>query len=76
MQNSRFCFVENAKRQKLLQEPEYQTLLAWYDYTEQCLDVSLDLIGTYCYKCAYFSQSFYPGIPIRTGSTRVSNFII
>ncbi|KAG6458199.1 hypothetical protein O3G_MSEX010732 [Manduca sexta] len=44
VQNSRFCFVENAKRQNFLEDPEYQTLLAWYDYTEKCLDISLDLI--------------------------------
>lgn len=44
VQNSRYCFVENARRQNFLEDPEYQTLLAWYDYTEKCLDTSLDLI--------------------------------
>ncbi|XP_026729063.1 deoxynucleoside kinase-like [Trichoplusia ni] len=44
VQNSRHCFVENAKKQNFLQDAEYQTLLAWYDYTEKSLDVSLDLI--------------------------------
>lgn len=37
--------MENAKRQNFLEDPEYQTLLAWYNYTEKCLDISLDLIG-------------------------------
>ncbi|XP_045535805.1 deoxynucleoside kinase [Papilio machaon] len=44
VQNSRHCFVENAKKQNFLQEPEYQVLLKWFDYTEKSLDISLDLI--------------------------------
>ncbi|CAB3251868.1 unnamed protein product [Arctia plantaginis] len=44
VQNSRHCFVENAKKQNFLEDPEYQTLIAWFDYTEKCLDISLDLI--------------------------------
>lgn len=44
VQNSRYCFAENAKKQKFLEDPEYHTLMAWYDYTEKYLDISLDLI--------------------------------
>ncbi|OWR42222.1 deoxynucleoside kinase-like [Danaus plexippus] len=44
VQNSRFCFVENAKKQNFLKDPEYEVLLKWFDYTEQNLDISLDLI--------------------------------
>ncbi|XP_068632138.1 deoxynucleoside kinase-like [Battus philenor] len=44
VQNSRHCFVENAKKQNFLEDPQYQVLLNWYDYTEKSLDISLDLI--------------------------------
>uniref|UniRef100_A0A2A4ITE5 Deoxynucleoside kinase domain-containing protein n=2 Tax=Heliothis virescens TaxID=7102 RepID=A0A2A4ITE5_HELVI len=44
VQNSRHCFVENAKNQNFLEDPEYQTLVSWFDYSEKCLDISLDLI--------------------------------
>ncbi|CAH2106047.1 unnamed protein product [Euphydryas editha] len=44
IQNSKHCFVENAKKQGFLKDPEYQVLLQWYDYTEKNLDTSLDLI--------------------------------
>ncbi|XP_034830346.1 deoxynucleoside kinase-like [Maniola hyperantus] len=44
VQNSRHCFVENAKKQDFLKDPEYQVLLQWFDYTEKYLDISLDLI--------------------------------
>ncbi|XP_041978020.1 deoxynucleoside kinase-like [Aricia agestis] len=44
VQNSRHCFVENAKKQNFLEEAEYQVLLEWFDYTEKNLDISLDLI--------------------------------
>nr|XP_026499027.1 deoxynucleoside kinase-like [Vanessa tameamea] len=44
VQNSRHCFVENAKKQDFLKEPEYEVLQQWFDYTEKNLDTSLDLI--------------------------------
>ncbi|CAH2037136.1 unnamed protein product, partial [Iphiclides podalirius] len=44
VQNSRYCFVENAKKQNFLLDAEYQVLLDWFDYTEKSLDISLDLI--------------------------------
>ncbi|XP_022128821.2 deoxynucleoside kinase [Pieris rapae] len=44
VQNSRYCFVENAKKQNFLHDPQYQVLLTWFDYTEKNLDISLDLI--------------------------------
>ncbi|XP_072931647.1 deoxynucleoside kinase-like [Epargyreus clarus] len=44
VQNSRHCFVENAKKQNFLLDPEYQVLLSWFDYTEKNLDINLDLI--------------------------------
>lgn len=44
VQNSKYCFVENAKRQNFLADPEYETLMAWYDFTEKSMDISLDLI--------------------------------
>ncbi|CAH0723118.1 unnamed protein product, partial [Brenthis ino] len=44
VQNSRHCFVENAKKQDFLKDPEYHVLLEWFDYTEKYLDISLDLI--------------------------------
>ncbi|XP_038211881.1 deoxynucleoside kinase-like [Zerene cesonia] len=44
VQNSRHCFVENAKKQNFLQDPQYQVLLSWFDYTEKNIDISLDLI--------------------------------
>ncbi|KAJ0177458.1 hypothetical protein K1T71_007467 [Dendrolimus kikuchii] len=44
VQNSRYCFVENAHRQNYLQDPEYQTLIAWYNFIEKCMDINLDLI--------------------------------
>ncbi|XP_045497294.1 deoxynucleoside kinase-like [Colias croceus] len=44
VQNSRHCFVENAKKQNFLEDPQYQVLLSWFDYTEKNLDISLDLI--------------------------------
>ncbi|KAI5652141.1 deoxynucleoside kinase domain-containing protein [Phthorimaea operculella] len=44
VQNSRYCFVENAKKQNTLKEPEYQVLSQWFDYTEKNLDIGLDLI--------------------------------
>lgn len=47
MQNSKYCFVENAKKQNFLHDSEYQVLMKWYEYTENNLDIGLDLIGTY-----------------------------
>lgn len=47
VQNSRYCFVENAKRQNFLEDPEYETLMAWYNFTEKCMDITLDLIGKF-----------------------------
>lgn len=47
VQNSRHCFVENAKKQNFLEDPEYQTLSAWFEYSEKHLDINLDLIGKY-----------------------------
>ncbi|CAK1596557.1 unnamed protein product [Parnassius mnemosyne] len=44
VQNSRHCFVENAKKQNFLQDSEYEVLAKWFDYTEKTLDISLDLI--------------------------------
>ncbi|VVC86594.1 unnamed protein product [Leptidea sinapis] len=44
VQNSRHCFVENAKSQKFLLDAEYQVLINWFDYREKNLDISLDLI--------------------------------
>lgn len=44
VQNSRHCFVENAKKQNFLEDPEYQTLSAWFEYSEKHLDINLDLI--------------------------------
>ncbi|CAK1547403.1 unnamed protein product [Leptosia nina] len=44
VQNSRHCFVENAKKHKFLRDPQYQVLQNWFDYTEKNLDISLDLI--------------------------------
>ncbi|GBP63481.1 Deoxynucleoside kinase [Eumeta japonica] len=45
VQNSRYCFIENAKKHNFLEDTEYQVLLSWYDYTEKNLDISLDLIA-------------------------------
>lgn len=36
--------MENAKKQNFLEDPEYQTLISWFDYSEKCLDIGLDLI--------------------------------
>lgn len=44
VQNSRFCFVENAKRQEFLHDSEYEVLMRWFEYTEANLDIDLDLI--------------------------------
>ncbi|CAH0667008.1 unnamed protein product [Chilo suppressalis] len=44
VQNSRFCFVENAKRQGYLHDAEYQVLNNWYENVSKNLDISLDLI--------------------------------
>ncbi|XP_053607724.1 deoxynucleoside kinase-like [Plodia interpunctella] len=44
VQNSRFCFVENAKNHKFLHDAEYQVLTSWYEYVEKNLDIALDLI--------------------------------
>ncbi|XP_026331370.1 deoxynucleoside kinase-like [Hyposmocoma kahamanoa] len=44
VQNSRHCFVENAKRQNLIEDAQYHVLSEWFDYTEKNLNVDLDLI--------------------------------
>ncbi|XP_049869586.1 deoxynucleoside kinase-like [Pectinophora gossypiella] len=44
VQNSRFCFVENALKHGNIQEAEYHVLSEWFDYTNRHLDISLDLI--------------------------------
>ncbi|XP_063361751.1 deoxynucleoside kinase-like [Cydia amplana] len=44
VQNSRHCFVENAKKQNYLEDAEYQVLMTWFDYSEKNLDIGLDLI--------------------------------
>ncbi|KAG7294900.1 hypothetical protein JYU34_012475 [Plutella xylostella] len=44
VQNSRYCFVHNAKKQNFLEDAEYQVLSTWFDYSEKNLDIDLDLI--------------------------------
>ncbi|XP_077291370.1 thymidine kinase 2, mitochondrial-like [Arctopsyche grandis] len=44
VQNNRYCFVENAHKSKFLADCEYEVLKAWYDWIENNVDISLDLI--------------------------------
>ncbi|XP_059051588.1 deoxynucleoside kinase-like [Achroia grisella] len=44
VQNSRYCFVENARRHKFLEEPQFHVLNSWYEFVEKNLDINLDLI--------------------------------
>ncbi|KAL0893384.1 hypothetical protein ABMA27_014971 [Loxostege sticticalis] len=44
VQNSRFCFIENARKHDILHDAEYQVLNEWYTYVEKNLDIGLDLI--------------------------------
>ncbi|KAL4704442.1 hypothetical protein ACJJTC_014374 [Scirpophaga incertulas] len=44
VQNSRYCFIENAKKRGFLHDAEYQVLNTWYDFVEKNLDINLNLI--------------------------------
>jgi len=44
IQNNRFCFLELAKRQGSLSNPELSVLYSWYDFLDQKMGLDLDLI--------------------------------
>nr|CAD7429412.1 unnamed protein product [Timema monikensis] len=44
LQNNRFCFVEMARKNKQLSEPEYTVLCEWYNWICNNTDIQLDLI--------------------------------
>jgi len=41
----RYCFVEMAHDKGLLSSPEYGVMCQWYEYIENNVDITLDLIG-------------------------------
>ncbi|CAG9785963.1 unnamed protein product [Diatraea saccharalis] len=44
VQNSRYCFVENARKQGYLHDAEYEVLNKWYEHITKQIDIRLDLI--------------------------------
>ena len=44
IQNNRFCFLELAKRQGSLTNPELSVLYSWYDFLDKNMGLDLDLI--------------------------------
>ncbi|XP_049959123.1 thymidine kinase 2, mitochondrial-like isoform X1 [Schistocerca serialis cubense] len=49
VQNNRYCFVEMAHQQGLLEDPEYDVLCEGYDWIKRNMDIQLDL--TVYLKC-------------------------
>ncbi len=44
IQNNRYCFLELAKREGSLSDPELKVLYQWYDFLHDNMDLKLDLI--------------------------------
>ena len=44
IQSNRHCFLELARRDKTLSEPELQVLYSWYDWLDETVTLDLDLI--------------------------------
>ena len=44
IQNNRFCFLENARRENQLNSEELNVLTAWYEWVDTHLNIDLDLI--------------------------------
>jgi deoxyadenosine/deoxycytidine kinase len=55
IQNNRFCFLELAKREGTLSDPELSVLYSWYDWLGDSMGLDLDLIVYLrtCPKVAY-----------------------
>lgn len=45
VQNNRYCFLENSYRSGLVLPAQYAVLCKWYEWIEENVDISLDLIG-------------------------------
>ncbi|KAL0281583.1 UNVERIFIED_CONTAM: hypothetical protein PYX00_002523 [Menopon gallinae] len=44
VQNNRYCFLENSYRNGLVLPAQYAVLCKWYEWIEENVDISLDLI--------------------------------
>ena len=44
IQSNRYCFLELARREKTLSEPEIAVLCSWYDWLDETMGLDLDLI--------------------------------
>lgn len=45
VQNNRYCFLENSHKSGFILSPEYAVLCKWYEWIEDNVDISLDLIS-------------------------------
>ena len=44
IQNNRFCFLENARKEGSLSGAELEVLVSWYDWMDSSIGLPLDLI--------------------------------